>query len=108
MALQRGDSEQAIRLRRRFEQTVALLDQLGWQADADRERYELDLPKAELTELLTRLSEIAGETVETAVSDFMSTQALAGVQVLAICHPLLTDQAEATGRERDRKHQTRP
>lgn len=58
--LERGDYEAARRLRRRFEDAMRLLDDLGWDPDAAGEEFELSMPPGELARVLAELSDNAG------------------------------------------------
>lgn len=45
----------AMRLRRRFEVELRLLDDLGWQKEPDTERFELTMPAGELRPIIERI-----------------------------------------------------
>jgi hypothetical protein len=72
--LNKGDVRSAMRLRRRFERAMRLLDDLGWEAEPGRERVVLTMPHNQLRPLLERvywesvgsLADRPGELVEQA------------------------------------------
>lgn len=53
--LEGGEVDAALKRRRRFEQTMKLLDDLGWEEDTDRQRFELTMPHGQLRPILERL-----------------------------------------------------
>ena len=56
IALRNDDYETARRYRRRFEDDMRLLDDLGWEPDQDRDEFELTMPPDGLARVLERLN----------------------------------------------------
>lgn len=61
--IQNGDYEDAQETRRRYEENMRLLDDLGWHPDADDDEYEITMDADDLTNALRRLNRNAGETI---------------------------------------------
>lgn len=67
--LQEQDYDKAREYRRRHEQNLRLLDDLGWEAEPELEpgsgdEFEITMPTDELVDMLRRLNESAGQTVQ--------------------------------------------
>ena len=63
IALRNDDYETARRDRRRCEDDMRLLDDLGWVPDQDRDEFELTMPPDGLARVLERLNASAGATL---------------------------------------------
>jgi len=63
IALRNEDYDAARRYRRRFEDDMRLLDDLGWEPEQDRDEFELTMPPDGLARVLERLNESAGATL---------------------------------------------
>ncbi len=61
--LQSGDYEAARRTRRRLEDDMRVLDDIGWEPEQDREVFELTMPPADLARALRVLTDIAAATI---------------------------------------------
>lgn len=81
------DYDAARRLRRRYEDDMRLLDNLGWESEQDRDEFEITMDHDELARVLQRLNRSAGDTlhiyvVEPLEGEFVtraaSTQAAVG------------------------------
>jgi hypothetical protein len=59
IALDDGDFDAARRFRRRFEEDMRLLDDIGWEPDPEGEEFVLSMPAVQLASALRRLSENA-------------------------------------------------
>ena len=57
------DYDAAQRLRRRYEDDMRLLDDLGWEPDQDRDEFEVTMGHDELARVLRRLNRSAGDTL---------------------------------------------
>lgn len=57
------DYDAARRLRRRYEDDMRLLDDLGWEPDQDRDGFEVTMDHDELARVLRRLNRSAGDTL---------------------------------------------
>jgi hypothetical protein len=62
--VQAGKYEAARRTRRRLEDDMRLLDDLGWEPEQDREVFELTMPPADLARALRVLGENARATLQ--------------------------------------------
>jgi hypothetical protein len=69
-ALEAGEVNRAQWLRRNFDQAARLLDQIGWEKTASRQRYEVELSDAEVLALFGRMHERASTLINEAVSEF--------------------------------------
>jgi hypothetical protein len=74
IVLRKRDYETAQAYRRRFEDDMRLLDDLGWSDDAPGERFTITMPERDLARALRRLNEMAeislrGDESEAAVSE---------------------------------------
>lgn len=59
-----GEYEAARQLRRRYEEDMRLLDDLGWEPEPnDRDEFEVSMGHDDLARVLQRLSRSAGETL---------------------------------------------
>jgi hypothetical protein len=81
------DYDAARRLRRRYEDDMRLLDDLGWEPEQDRDEFEITMDHDDLARVLRRLNRSAGDTlhiyvVEPLEGEFVtraaSTQAAVG------------------------------
>jgi hypothetical protein len=63
--LDNGDYEGARRHRRRFEDDMRLLDDLGWEPETDGEEFALSMPAGQLARALRNLSANARATLHT-------------------------------------------
>ncbi len=61
--IQNGDYEAAQSTRRRYEENMRLLDDLGWGPEGDDDEYEITMDAGDLTHALRRLNLNAGETI---------------------------------------------
>src|SRR5260370_26493478 len=61
LLISRGDYETARRLRRQLEQSLRLLDDLGWSAEELGERFTLTMDRGELRAVLDRLARGAAD-----------------------------------------------
>ncbi len=59
-ALNGDDYEKAREYRRRFEDDMRLLDDLGWEPEQEADEFELTMPRADLARALRRLNASAG------------------------------------------------
>ncbi len=64
-ALNGDDYEKAREYRRRFEDDMRLLDDLGWEPERDAYEFELTMPRADLARALRRLSASARSMLHT-------------------------------------------
>jgi hypothetical protein len=69
--LDNGDFESARRHRRRFEDVMRLLDDIGWEPDHEREEFELSMPRDQLIRAVRDLNESAGAALHTDVVEPM-------------------------------------
>lgn len=67
LELERGDYEAARRLRRRFEDAMRLLDDLGWEPDAAGEEFELSMPARDLARAVRLLGANAAATLQSQI-----------------------------------------
>jgi len=58
--LEDGDYDKAREYRQRFEGSVRLLDDIGWEPDDDRDEFPLTMPGHELARLMRRINEASG------------------------------------------------
>jgi hypothetical protein len=65
--LDNGDFDSARRHRRRFEDVMRLLDDIGWEPDRERDEFELSMPRDQLVRAMRDLNESAGATLHTDV-----------------------------------------
>lgn len=95
-----GDVDSALRLRRRFEQAMWLLDDLGWEQETKRRSFELTMPADELRPYLERMYwESVGSLAERPHE--LVEEAREQLQALTeICPSLLTRIAETDRRGR--------
>jgi hypothetical protein len=66
--LQEQDYDKAREYRRRHEQNLRVLDDLGWEVEPEPEpgsgdEFEITMPTGELVDMLRRLNESAGQTI---------------------------------------------
>ncbi|MEX1142887.1 MAG: hypothetical protein WD993_06410 [Thermoleophilaceae bacterium] len=61
--LDNEDYEAARRHRRRYEEDMRLLDDLGWEPDQDRDEFEITMDHDDLARVLRRVNRSAGETL---------------------------------------------
>jgi hypothetical protein len=61
--MQSGDYEAARRTRRRLEDDMRLLDDIGWEPEQDRETFELSMPPADLARALQVLNDNVAATI---------------------------------------------
>lgn len=101
--LDNGDYDAARRLRRRFEDDMRLLDEIGWEPDPDEDEFELSMPPDQLARALRWLGERARATVHTHVVEPITEHAYIArtVAAQAAYGDLLAQLAEQTDRERD-------
>jgi hypothetical protein len=57
------DYDAAQRLRRRYEDDMRLLDDLGWEPEQDGDEFEVTMDRDELARVLRRLNRSAGDTL---------------------------------------------
>lgn len=57
------DYDAAQRLRRRYEDDMRLLDDLGWEPEQDSDEFEVTMDHDELARVLRRLNRSAGDTL---------------------------------------------
>jgi hypothetical protein len=69
-ALDADEIKRAQWLRRNFDQAARLLDQIGWEKTASRQRYEVELSDADVLALFGRMHERASTLINEAVSEF--------------------------------------
>jgi hypothetical protein len=63
IALDGDDYDIARRYRRRFEDDMRLLDDIGWEPGQDREEYELTMPADDLARLVGYFSKMLGASL---------------------------------------------
>jgi hypothetical protein len=100
--LRTGKYEEARRTRRRLEDAMRLLDDLGWEPDQDRETFDLTMPQADLARALRVLSDNAAATVHEHVVQPLEEAHLVqrAVVVQTVCGAVLAqiaDDASAGG-----------
>ena len=61
------DYNKAREYRRRHEQNLRLLDDLGWEVEPDRDEFEITMEPGALADTLRRLNETAGQTIRSHV-----------------------------------------
>jgi hypothetical protein len=64
-ALNGGDYEKAREYRRRFEDDMRLLDDLGWEPGQEADEFELTMPRGDLARALGRLNASAQSMLHT-------------------------------------------
>ena len=69
--LDNGDFVSARRHRRRFEDMMRLLDDIGWEPDITAEDFELTMPRDQLIRAVRDLNESAGATLHTDIVEPM-------------------------------------
>ena len=69
--LDNGDFDSARRHRRRFEDVMRLLDDIGWEPDATAEDFELTMPRDQLSREMRDLNECAHATLHTDIVEPM-------------------------------------
>jgi hypothetical protein len=72
--LDNGNFDSARRHRRRFEDVMRLLDDIGWEPDATAEDFELTMPRDQLVRAVRDLNESAGATLHTDIVEPMERQ----------------------------------
>jgi hypothetical protein len=65
------DFESARRHRRRFEDVMRMLDDIGWEPDATADGFELTMPRDQLIRAVRDLNESAGATLHTDIVEPM-------------------------------------
>ena len=65
--MNKEDYEAARRTRRRYEENMRLLDDIGWEPESDAEEFEITMARDDLARALRRLNLNAGATVQTHV-----------------------------------------
>jgi chromosome condensin MukBEF ATPase and DNA-binding subunit MukB len=69
IALHSEDYETARRFRRRFEDDMRLLDDLGWEETQERDQFELTMPGADLGRVIGHFNQLLGEAVRAHISE---------------------------------------
>jgi hypothetical protein len=69
--LDNGDFESARQHRRRFEDVMRLLDDIGWEPDVTGEDFELAMPRDQLVRVMRDLNESAGASLHTDIVEPM-------------------------------------
>jgi hypothetical protein len=70
LALGQGEVHRAQDLRKRFEEDLRLLDEIGWEKKADRNEYLVRMDFDELRSVFTRLRELTTEVINEAMTEF--------------------------------------
>jgi hypothetical protein len=71
--LGRGEVDRARGLRRRFEEDLRLLDQIGWERADDRGEYAIRLGADEVRPVFARLRALTSEVIRESGAEFTST-----------------------------------
>lgn len=84
----------ALTLRRRYEDCMRLLDDLGWRETDPGEEFAITMDPVPLTRVLARLHERASEALELHIEEAMGGQEIVDATVtLAICGDVLVGLA---------------
>lgn len=84
----------AMTLRRRYEDCMRLLDDLGWRETDPGEEFAITMDPVPLMRVLARLHERAGETLELHIEEAIGSQEVVEATVtLAICGDVLVSLA---------------
>ncbi len=90
----------AMTLRRRYEDCMRLLDDLGWRETDPGEEFAITMEPVPLTRVLARLHERASEALELHIEEAMGGQEIVDATVtLAICGDVLVGLADDSVRE---------
>lgn len=81
--LDNGDYEAARRHRRRFEDDMRLLDDIGWEPKADGEEFELSMPADQLARALRHLNANAHAMLDAHVAEPIDQQRRARQTLIA-------------------------
>lgn len=81
--VRRGDYDAARRHRRRFEDAMRLLDDLGWDPDREGEQFELSMPAGQLARALGGLSRDAGAVLHAHIVEPVEERELAARSLTA-------------------------
>ncbi len=65
-----GSIERAKQQRRRFEQDMRLLDQLGWEPEGRKDTYAITLPPDDIRSIFGRLLEQSTRVVDETLAEF--------------------------------------
>lgn len=65
LSVEAGDFDAARRTRRRLEDDMRLLDDIGWEPETEHDEFELTMPAADLARTLRSLSRSAGAVLHT-------------------------------------------
>jgi len=85
----------ALTLRRRYEDCMRLLDDLGWRETDPGEEFAITMDPVPLMRVLARLHERAGEALELHLEEAMGGQEIVDATVaLAICGDVLVGLAD--------------
>jgi len=69
--LDNGNFDSARRHRRRFEDVMRLLDDIGWKPNSTADEFELTMPREQLIRAVRDLNESAGATLHTDIIEPM-------------------------------------
>lgn len=83
LELDNGDYEAARRHRRRFEDDMRLLDDLGWEPEQDGEEFEITMPAQQLTRALRGLNDNARAIVHSHIVEPLAEREQAARSVVA-------------------------
>lgn len=106
LGLDTADYEGAQRLRRRYEEDMRLLDDIGWEAETDRDEFEITMDPQGLARTLQRLNHSAGDTLRIYVVEPMEGDfVVRAAQAQAACGHVL---AQLTGVDVEDPRSTHP
>ncbi len=95
--LREGKVEAAQELRRRFEQDVWLLDELGWFAARDHERYEIEFSVEDSLAIFGRFRRVAYAVVDESEAGFSDETLIDALYVSQLCDQVFGgSEADAT------------
>lgn len=93
-SLQHDDTDAAIRLWRRFDAELRLLDDLGWDREQQARHFELTMPPAELRPIIERIYWSTVEMLAGEAREIDETEAAVLRSTTAICPAILARLTE--------------
>lgn len=108
IGLGRGDYDSARRHRRRFEDDMRLLDDIGWEPDPDRDEFELTVSPGQLARALRALTANTRATLHTHIVEAIEEREQVERAVVAqdaygdLFAQLVGEEAAETGAEHAR------
>jgi hypothetical protein len=101
IALDSGEWIHALALRRRYEDCMRLLDDLGWREDDPAREFAITTDPSPLMRVLARLNERANETIEQYVDDTSEDRraVIEATFVMTACSDVMVKLIEAVASE---------